>query len=97
MWLLAGGGRREISAQNGILYQRGTFIKVMPFGLYNAPAVFQRLMDLMLSGIQWERCLIYIDDIVIMGKTFERHFQSLKLVLERLHRAKTFKMFTVPG
>ena len=62
-------------------------LKVMPFGLCNAPAVFQRLMDLVLSGIQWERCLVYIDDIVIMGKTFERHLQNLKLVLERLRRA----------
>ena len=61
--------------------------KVMPFGLCNAPAVFQRLMDLVLSGIQWERCLVYIDDIVIMGKTFERHLQNLILVLERLRRA----------
>ena len=61
--------------------------KVMPFGLCNAPAVFQRLMDLVLSGIQCERCLVYIDDIVIMGKTFERHLQNLKLVLERLRRA----------
>ncbi|KAL5464015.1 hypothetical protein EMCRGX_G032972, partial [Ephydatia muelleri] len=49
--------------------------------------LFQRLMDLVLSGIQWERCLVYIDDIVIMGKTFERHLQNLKLVLERLRRA----------
>ena len=61
--------------------------KVMPFRLCNAPAVFQRLMDLLLSGIQWERCLVYIDDIVIMGKTFERHLQNLILVQERLRWA----------
>ena len=41
--------------------------RVMPFGLCNAPAVFQRLMDLMLSRIRWEHCLVYIDDIVILG------------------------------
>ena len=61
--------------------------KVMPFGLCNAPAVFQRLIDLVLSGIQWERCLVYIDGIVIMGKNLRASSSKLKLVLERLRRA----------
>ena len=90
MRLLAGRNRRKRSAQNGTAFctQEGLFeFKVMPFGLCNTPAVFQRLMDLVLSGIQWERCLVYIDDIVIMGKTFERHLQNVILVLERLRRA----------
>ena len=47
--------------------------KVMPFVLCNAPATFQRLMDLVLSGIQWSSCLVYIDDVVIMVKTFQHH------------------------
>ena len=61
--------------------------RVMPFGLCNAPAVFQRLMDLVLSGIRWEHCLVYIDDIIIMGKTFKDHLQNLRIVLERLRSA----------
>ena len=61
--------------------------RVMPFGLCNAPAVFQRLMDLVLSGIPWEHCLVYIDDIVIMGKTFKNHLQNLRIVLEKLRGA----------
>ena len=61
--------------------------RVMPFGLCNAPAVFQRLMDLVLSGIRWEHCLVYIDDIVIMGKTFKNHLQNLRVVLEKLRGA----------
>ena len=56
--------------------QDGLFeFKVMPFGLCNAPATFQRLMDLVLAGIQWKSCLVYIDDIVIVGKSFEQHFK----------------------
>ena len=37
--------------------------KVMPFGLCNVPATFQRLIDLMLSGLQWSSSLVYIDSV----------------------------------
>ena len=51
---------------------KGLFeFKVMPFGLCNAPATFQRLMDMVLAGVQWTSCLVYIDDVVILGKTFK--------------------------
>ena len=61
--------------------------KVMPFGLCNAPATFQRLMDLVLTGIHWSSCLVYIDDIVIMGRMFQQNLVNLKLVLDRLRGA----------
>ena len=58
--------------------QEGLFeFKVMPFGLCNAPATFQWLMDLVLTGIQWKSCLVYIDDIVIVGKCFQQHLSNL--------------------
>ena len=57
---------------------------VMPFGLCNAPATFQRLMNLALSGMLWSECLVYLDDIVIFGHTFEEHLSHLTSVLERL-------------
>ena len=60
---------------------------VMPFGLCNAPATFQRLMDLILAGLQWSACLVYLDDIIIMGKSFEEHLGNLGAVLERLQKA----------
>ena len=61
--------------------------KVMPFGLCNAPATFQRLMDFVLAGLQWSHCLVYIDDVIILGRDFETHLQNLQAVLHRLHES----------
>ena len=49
----------------------------MPFWLYNAPATFQRLMDAVLAGLQRSKCLVYIDDIVKPGETFQAHLAHL--------------------
>ena len=46
---------------------------VMPFGLCNAPARFQQLMDFVLAGLHWWNCLVYINDIMVIGKSFEEH------------------------
>ena len=59
----------------------------MPFGLCNAPATFQRLMDSVLAGLHWRNCLVYIDDIVVIGKSFDEHLCNLQQVLERLRQA----------
>ena len=61
--------------------------KVMPFGLCNAPATFQRLMDMVLAGLQSTNCLVYLDDVIILGKTFEEHLRNLKEVFQRLREA----------
>ena len=51
--------------------------KVMPFGLCNAPATFQRLMNSVLSGLPWNSCLVYLDDIIVTGSTFSAHLDNL--------------------
>lgn len=56
----------------------------MPFGLKNAPATFQRLMNAVLTGLQGIKCLIYLDDIVIFGASFQEHNKRLIEVLRRL-------------
>ena len=59
----------------------------MPFGLYNTPATFQRLMDCVLAGLQWLSCLVYIDDIIVIGRSFEEHLNHLQQILDHLKSA----------
>lgn len=66
----------------------GTFeFTVMPFGLCNAPATFQRLMDTVLRDILWQFVVVYIDDINVGSKTFDEHLQHLEQVFLRLEQA----------
>ena len=59
----------------------------MPFGLSNAPATFQRLMENCLGDMNMQSCLIYLDDIVVFSRTYEEHIERLKKVFERLVEA----------
>ncbi|CAK1578305.1 unnamed protein product [Parnassius mnemosyne] len=61
--------------------------RVMPFGLCNAPATFQRLMELVLTGLIGHVYLVYLDDIIIVGRTFEEHLQNLERVLMKIQSA----------
>ena len=60
----------------------------MPFGLCNAPATFERLIDLVLQGLTWKTCLVYLDDVIVIGKTFKDHLENLKEVLTRIFGAQ---------
>src|SRR6266581_5629167 len=56
-------------------------------GLSNSPGTFQRLMDLVLRGMTWSSVLVYIDDIVVYGRSFDTLWERLKEVFERLRKA----------
>ena len=60
---------------------------VMPFGLCNAPATFQRLMEVVLQGLVHKSCLVYLDDILVIGCTFTEHLNNLVKVFSRLRQA----------
>ena len=59
---------------------------VMPFGLYGAPATFQRMMDVLLNGIE-EYVAAYLDDLVVFSRSWTEHLQHLHSVLQRLREA----------
>lgn len=60
---------------------------VMPFGLCNAPAIFQRLMQEVLFDVLGKCCMVYLDDIVIYSKSPEEHEENTRKVLDRLGEA----------
>jgi Reverse transcriptase (RNA-dependent DNA polymerase) len=68
----------------------GTFrFKCMPFGLRNAPSTFQRAMDVILSGVRWQKCycVCYLDDIIVLSSSMESHVEDLDKVLSLLRNA----------
>ncbi|XP_015760050.1 PREDICTED: Bloom syndrome protein homolog [Acropora digitifera] len=65
------------------LYQ----FRKLSFGLTNAPACFMRAMHLVLKGLCWSDCLVYLDDIIVFGRTLQEHRERLSLVLSHLSEA----------
>lgn len=61
--------------------------KVMPFGLCSAPGTFQRMMDLVLAGLRWSACLVYLDDIIVYSSSLQEHMDRLRKVLTCLRSA----------
>ena len=60
---------------------------VMPFGLSNAPATFERLMEQVLAGLPLNTALIYLDDVLVARRTFAEHIANLRVVFQRFRRA----------
>ena len=61
--------------------------KRMPFGLCNAPATYQRTLDVLLAGLKWQTCLVYVDDVIVFSKTFSEHLSDVAKVLGILKAA----------
>nr|XP_054761448.1 uncharacterized protein LOC129267850 [Lytechinus pictus] len=74
---------KEISA---FVTPEGLFqCKVMPFGMKNAPATFQRLTNQVIAGL--DNCVVYIDDILVYSDTWNDHLDHLRALFDRLDKA----------
>ena len=59
----------------------------LPYGLSNSPASFQRLMDVVLRDLIANQCYVFMDDVIVFGRTIEEHAERLEHVLQRFERA----------
>lgn len=55
--------------------------------VYAMQHTFQRIIEKALTNLQWHAAVLYLDDIVVFGKTFEEHFKNLNEVMDRLAKA----------
>uniref|UniRef100_A0A7N8XXX0 ribonuclease H n=1 Tax=Mastacembelus armatus TaxID=205130 RepID=A0A7N8XXX0_9TELE len=59
----------------------------MPFGLCNAPATFERLMERVLNGIPRDRCVVYLDDLLVHASDFGGALKNLREVFSAIRQA----------
>ncbi len=80
--------RKQDREKTAFITKEGLFqMTVLPFGLCNAPATFERLMEEVLRGLQWSKCLIYLDDVLVYGRDFDTTLENLEIVLNKLSEA----------
>lgn len=60
----------------------------MPFGLKNAPATFQRLINKVLYGLINRVCVVYMDDILVFSTSMQEHVSNIRMVFDRLREAR---------
>lgn len=61
-------------------------MKRLPMGLKTSPSSFSRAMTIALAGLNYESCFIYLDDIIVFGKSLKEHNTNLVKVLQRLRQ-----------
>lgn len=80
--------KEEDREKTALVTSNGTYVfNFMPFGLKNAPAVFQSLMDCVLGPLKNIIAIAYLDDIIIHSKSPAQHVADVEQVLSRLQAA----------
>lgn len=68
-------------------YLRSFQYKRMSFRVRNAPAISKRATDMILSGVRWQICLVYVDGVIVFSPTYDEHLQHLGKLLSLLRRS----------
>ena len=58
--------------------------KVLSFGLCSSPSQFAHIMELVLSGLTYDLCLVYLDDVLVFSKTLDEHYDRLTAIFDQL-------------
>lgn len=78
----------EAIPKTAFVCHKGLFeFVVMPFGLCNAPSTYQRAMQELLAGLIWQKCLVFVDDVLVFGRSWEEHCSNLREVLVRIRES----------
>ncbi|GBC50770.1 uncharacterized protein LOC104715162 [Rhizophagus irregularis DAOM 181602=DAOM 197198] len=80
--------KKEDKEKTVFICNQGLYeFNVIPFGLKNAPAIFQRIINKIFKEYLDKFINVYIDDIIIYSKNWDEHLQHIKIVLEELKKA----------
>jgi hypothetical protein len=87
--LLPGGSVSGRQGEDCILDgSRAMEFTVMPFRLCNVPATFERLMETVSRGLTYEPCFGYLDDVIVISRTFQEHLLNLRKVFQRFRESR---------
>ena len=74
--------RKQDRRKTAFVCHAGTFQYVrMAFGLFNAPATFQRALYNILTKYIWKTCLIYVDDVIIYSRNVHKHINHVDEIM----------------
>ena len=80
---------KESRAKSAIVTPSGRLLQwtAMPMGLCGSPGTFEKLVEKVFHGLQWEILLLYIDDIIVFASSYEEAFERLQIVFDKLRNA----------